>query len=164
MGKNIDKDLVDQIVEQWKKQCPELDFSSTSLTTRFILTGDYFAKRIDHLLLSFDLNLGEFNVLAALKRSGPPFELTPKQIQNTVLISPGALTNRITQLEKKELITRTLSLQDRRSILVKLTDSGIAKTNESLSEVLKMEKRLIEKLSQDEQASLIQKIKKLNKP
>lgn len=117
-------DHVDRIVEQWAGQRPELDTSGLRIGARVLRLQRYLDQTVTQAVSPFELQVGELNVLATLRRSGPPYQLTPTELYRGLLISSGALTNRLDGLEASELITRTVDPDDRRRVQVALTDRG----------------------------------------
>ncbi len=120
----MDSDHVDRIVEQWAEQRPELDTSGLRVAARAIRLQRYLDQAVSDAVRPFGLQVGELNVLATLRRSGPPFQLTPTQLYRGLLLSSGAMTNRLDRLEANHLITRTVDPDDRRRVQVALTVRG----------------------------------------
>lgn len=120
----MEPDHVDRIVEQWAEQRPELDTSGLRVAARVIRLQRYLDQAVSNAVRPFGLQVGELNVLATLRRSGPPFQLTPTELYRGLLISSGAMTNRLDRLETNSLITRTVDPDDRRRVQVALTDHG----------------------------------------
>jgi len=102
---------------QWHQFDPQLDTSGTEIIGRIVRISSIVGRSVDKNLDRFQMTVGEFDVLAALAREKKQ-ELTPKQLQDLILISSGGLTNRIDQLEKKGLIERSPNPNDRRSLFV----------------------------------------------
>ncbi|QAA35302.1 MarR family winged helix-turn-helix transcriptional regulator [Clostridium manihotivorum] len=157
----MSRDNVDLIIEQWKKEIPELNTKSmaifgrlqriTKLTERIL--GDNFSK--------FGLNSGEFDVLATLRRSGGEFKLKPTELYNLLMVTSGAMTNRIDTLEKKGLVLRVDDTKDRRIVYVKLTEEGLKLINEAVYEHVSVEKEILAILTEEEKEifnSLLRKI------
>ncbi len=122
----MDTDHVDRIVEQWAEQRPELDTSGLRIAARAVRLQRYLDQAMSEAVSPFELQIGELNVLATLRRSGPPFELTPTELYRGLLISSGAMTNRLDRLEASHLITRRVDPDDRRRVRVALTSHGCA--------------------------------------
>lgn len=99
------------------------------------------------MVARFDLTHGEFDVLAALRRSGSPFTLTPTVLARTLMLSPAAMTNRLDRLEKAGLVTRAIDPGNRRSMRVSLTDPGRTRVDEAVTEHVANEVRLLSGLS-----------------
>jgi DNA-binding MarR family transcriptional regulator len=120
----MDRDHVDRLVEQWAAERPELDTSGLRIAARVVRLQRFLDQAANDAVSPLGLQLGELNVLAALRRSGEPFELTPTDLYRGLLISSGAMTNRLDQLESEGLVTRVPDPDDRRRIKVVLTDRG----------------------------------------
>jgi len=117
-------DHVDAIVEQWAEERPELPTGALALAARILRLQRFLDERVDASLASTGLNRGELNVLATLRRAGPPHELTPTQLYQGLLLSSGAMTNRIDHLEERGYVRRAPDHEDRRRIRVALTVTG----------------------------------------
>lgn len=119
----IQQDDIDVIAGQWQHIGLEADFASLQIVARILRLGKSLESQLSKLHASFNLKQGEFDVLAALKRSGDN-ALTPSQLHQSMLLSSGAMTSRLDRLETKQLIEREHCQQDRRSIKVRLTAKG----------------------------------------
>lgn len=117
-------DHVDAIVDQWAEERPELPTDALALAARILRLQRFLDDRVDASLVSSGLNRGEMNVLATLRRSGPPYELTPTALYQGLLLSSGAMTNRIDHLEERGYVRRTPDHEDRRKIRVALSTAG----------------------------------------
>lgn len=155
------KDIIDHIVESWSKQLPDTDFSSTLLIGRILNLSSYMTRRENQILAPFGIDVGQFNVLAALKRAGEPYTLSIKEIGEMSIVSPSALTNRISQLEKLELLKRKMNAHDRRKIDVLLSQKGLDLVTEAIDLILEAEKEFIQALSKEEKDQVEQILKKL---
>lgn len=154
-------DQIDRIVALWKHVRPDLDPSSTEVIGRIVRMEYFITRRVLQDLAKHNINVGEFDVLAALRRCGEPYQLSPNQLQTMVLISSGALTNRINKLEEASLVTRTPDQEDRRGVIVTLTEKGLGVIEDAVSHHLAAEAELAEVLNREEQAQLAQLLKKL---
>ncbi|HJV06769.1 MAG TPA: MarR family transcriptional regulator [Chromobacteriaceae bacterium] len=154
-------DQIDRIVALWRDVRPDLDASSTEVVGRIVRLEYFITRRVLQDLARHHLNVGEFDVLAALRRKGPPYQLSPNQLQSMVLISSGALTNRINRLEEAALVTRSPDPEDRRGVIVTLTDKGLAVIEDAVVHHLAAEAELIETLDAEERAQLAGLLKKL---
>ncbi|MEO0014866.1 MAG: hypothetical protein RLZZ535_3255 [Cyanobacteriota bacterium] len=117
-------DLVDKILAQWQKERPQLDASPMGILGRTPRLAKHLTREISQTLAKFDLNPGEFDVLATLRRSGKPYQLSPTELYNSMMVTSGTMTHRIDGLEKAELVERIRDSSDRRGILIHLTDKG----------------------------------------
>lgn len=117
-------DKVDFIVSQWQAQHPDVSFNVMAVLGRLKRCATLLHPLLEAEYAKFDLNDGEFDVLATLRRSGEPFTLTPTELYCTLMITSGTITNRLKHLQNKGLITRLPNPADNRSLLVALTDDG----------------------------------------
>lgn len=147
-------DSADRAVAQWRFERPDLDFSAMAPLARLAQLGHLGGRRIDAVFARVGLDRGEFNVLAALRRTGAPFQLTPSQLADAALTTRGGMTKRIDRLERRGLVKRLRNDADRRSLLVALTADGRRLTDELIAAHSANESRLIAVLSPDELAAL----------
>ncbi len=120
----MDSDHVDHLVEQWARERPDLDTTGLRLAARVIRLQRFLDQAASHAVARFELQLGELNVLAALRRAGDPYALTPTELYRGLLVSSGAMTNRLDRLEAEGLVVRDPDPNDRRRIRVVLTGRG----------------------------------------
>ena len=131
-------ELIDETVSSWGEQRPDLDFEAMRVALGINVVTAQYAEIYGNLVKSLGITLGEFDVLATLRRNGKRGVLTPKEIARVAMISPSGLTNRLTRLEKMGHIDRQMDPTDRRSSLVRLTAKG-AKTADVAIERLSAE-------------------------
>jgi DNA-binding MarR family transcriptional regulator len=103
---------------------------------------------------SHGLETWEFDVLSALRRVGPPFQLTPGALLRATLVTSGTMTNRIDRLTEAGLVHREPDPRDRRGVLVTLTDEGKAQVDAALADLLASERQLLAGLSDDQRTAL----------
>jgi DNA-binding MarR family transcriptional regulator len=120
----MEPDHVDRLLGQWAGECPHLDVSALAVSARISRLHRFLDLRLTELLDRYSLHQGEANVLAALRRSGPPYQLTPTALSRSLLISSGAMTNRLDRLEERGLIERIPDREDGRKVQVALTPAG----------------------------------------
>ncbi len=149
-------DYVDQLIAQWRRQRPALDVSTMGVIGRISRLSRLLERRIEEVFAAHGLQGGRFDVLAALVRAGEPHRLTPTQLYNSLLVSSGAITNRIDRLVDEGLVTRGASVSDRRSMPVQLTETGRDLLDEALIAHLKNEEELIAVLEPRERELLAQ--------
>jgi DNA-binding MarR family transcriptional regulator len=154
-------DEVDRIVDQWNRTRPELDVSPTHTLQRItrlsLLQGVSFARVFEPYGVSF----GEYLVLAALRRAGPPYRMNPTRLFNAVILSSGAMTNRLDRLEAMGLVERLPDPNDRRGRLVALTDRGRELVDAAVVDHLQNEERLLGALDAAEREQLAGLLRKL---
>lgn len=117
-------DHVDRLIEQWREQRPDLDTRGLQIAARVVRLQRFLERRTATVLDEVGLTEGELNVLASLRRSGPPHELTPTELYRGLLVSSGAMTNRLDRLAERDLVRRVADPDDGRRVRVALTDAG----------------------------------------
>ncbi len=150
------QDPVDALVEQWRRERPDLapDLDAMALFARLGRLVARAGRAIDEVLDRHGLTVGEFDVLAALRRGGDPFVLRPTQLSRTLILSPAAMTNRLDRLEAAGRVRRQPDPDDRRGFLVVLTPAGRALVDEAVTEHLANEVRLLMPLSSAQRAAV----------
>jgi DNA-binding MarR family transcriptional regulator len=150
----VEHDYVDQLIAQWRRQRPTIDVSSMGVIGRISRLSRLLERRIEEVFAAHNLQGGRFDVLAALVRAGEPHRLTPTQLYNSLLVSSGAITNRIDRLVDEGLVTRSADANDRRSMPVRLTETGTDKLDTALEQHLENEEQLIAALEPEEREIL----------
>lgn len=155
-------DRAGKAVAQWKKERPDLDVSPMAVIGRLNEVSSLISReRLAPLFARFGLQTGEFDVLATLRRSGSPFALTPTALYEATMVTSGAMTNRLDRLEKAGLIRRTPHPQDRRGLLVQLTDQGRELIDQAVEAHVENEHAILSALSPDERQRLAGLLEKL---
>lgn len=149
-------DYVDQLMAQWRRQRPAVDVAPMGVIGRISRLSRLLERQIEELFASHGLQGGRFDVLAALVRAGEPHRLTPTQLYNSLLVSSGAITNRIDRLVDEGLVTRGSHASDRRSLPVQLTEAGRDRLDEALMAHVKNEEELLAALDPQERELLAQ--------
>ena len=120
----VKSDHVDRILAQWRRERPELDVEPMGIFGRLKRLTTHIGREVDALLLKHGLSSSSFDVRATLRRSGAPYRLSPGELLGMTMVSSGTMTNRIDQLEKAGLVERLFNPEDRRSVLIALTEKG----------------------------------------
>lgn len=118
------KDAVDDILDQWSEERPELDTSSLGVVVRIISLNRAFLRQAAEALEPLNLEVFEYDVLSALCRQGRPYSLPATGLAAETGLSSGAMTNRIDKLEARGLVRRRPNDEDRRAVMVSLTPDG----------------------------------------
>ncbi len=118
-------DLIELIQEQWARERPDLASGGFGVVGRLLLLGKLLERRVSRVLAPLDLSLWSFDVLATLRRQGPPYRLTPTELSRATFLTPGAMTNRVDRLEAAGLVRREAEPNDRRGVRVVLTKTGL---------------------------------------
>jgi len=125
-------DLIDDLISEWHREQPELDTSAMEIVGRILMLGKLLEKRAGNALKECNIYYTDLDVLATLRRSGKPFELTPKQLMKSVLITSGSMTALLDRLSKLDLIYRNPDTKDRRIIRAGLTTKGISTIDKAI--------------------------------
>jgi DNA-binding MarR family transcriptional regulator len=155
------QDAVDEIVAQWRELRPDLDLRAMALIGRLGRVAGLLQREIGAVLDAHELAIADFDVLAALRRSGPPFRLKPTNFYKTLMLTSGTITNRLDRLEERQLIERLPDPDDRRGTLVTLTPKGKALVDEAVGDHVANEARLLEALTKTERTELDRLLRKL---
>ena len=138
--------LIDETIQTWAEQRPDLDFASMSLSLKLTSVVRAVSYEIARQLEETGINLGEFDVLATLRRHGRGAKLTPKEIAAATFVTPSGLTSRLARLEKMGLITREADPSDGRGALIKITATGKRLADQGIEIVVAIEDRFINEL------------------
>ena len=154
-------DPVDEILAQWKKERPDLNASPMGIMGRTPRLAKYLNREIGETVAKFGLNPGEFDVLATLRRSGHPYQLSPTELYNSMMVSSGTMTHRIDGLEKAELVERIPDSSDRRGTLIHLTDKGFNLIEKAVDAHVENGHRILSVLEESELEALNMLLRKL---
>jgi len=147
-------DRIDKLLEQWSEERPELDCSGLDVVARVQDVAKMLRHSEDEALESLDLKMWEYDVLSALRRQGVPFQLPATELARESLLSGGAMTNRIDRLTQRGLVEREADPEDRRAVIICLTEAGrslidgaiearLGVANEQLARLSKQERKAI---------------------
>ena len=157
-------DEVDQLVQAWRRERPDLDVSPLEILSRVTRLARHLDIARKAAFSDVGLEIWEFDVLAALRRAGDPYALSPGQLGNQTMVTSGTITNRVDRLEERGLVRRERDPSDRRGVRVVLTDKGRTVVDEALTDLLDRERQLLEDLSATEQTSLANMLRTLVGP
>ncbi|MBN4004195.1 MarR family transcriptional regulator [Nostoc sp. LPT] len=154
-------DPVDKILAQWQRERPDLDVSPMGIIGRMGRLAKHLERALQETFSEFSLNVGEFDVLAALRRSGQPYQLSPTELFNTLMVSSGTMTHRIDRLEQAKLVKRIPDSSDRRGTLIELTDNGFNVIEKAVEAHVVNERRILSVLEESERKALADLLRKL---
>ena len=156
-----EKDGVDRMIEQWSRERPELDVSPIGVIGRISRLSREIEERLEPVYRAHGLEQGWHDVLATLRRSGPPYRLRATEFTRTLMITSSGATKRLDRLERAGLIERMPDPQDRRGTLIGLTPAGGELIDGVTEAHLDNERRLLSALTADEREQLADLLRKL---
>lgn len=158
------RDEVDRLVEAWGRERPDLDVSPLEVLSRVSRLARHLDRARRTAFAEHGLEGSEFDVLAALRRAGRPYVLSPGQLIGRTLVTSGTMTNRIDRLEAKRLVERLADPNDRRGVHVRLTPKGRAKVDAALADLLARERTLLDALTPRQRTTLANLLRTLVTP
>ncbi|MBU4213627.1 MAG: MarR family transcriptional regulator [Actinobacteria bacterium] len=140
-------DEVARIVAAWRRERPDLDVRPMEVLSRVSRLARHLDLARRATFAEHGLETWEFDVLSALRRQGEPYRMSPGALLTETLVTSGTMTNRIDRLAEHGLVQRMPSPDDRRGVLVELTDEGLARVDAALASLLQAEQGLLAGLS-----------------
>lgn len=147
-------DRTGQLIARRRRETPDVPLDGMEILSRANRLVRLSRKWIEPVFARHDLDTGEFDVLATLRRSGAPYRQRPTELFQSLMITSGGLTDRLNRLEKKGFIERIVSETDRRSALVQLTAAGVKTINAAFAEDMNIEAGLLCALDAGERRQL----------
>ena len=148
------RDEVDELLDAWGRERGDLDLAPVAVFSRV----SRLARRLElarrEAFAEHDIEQWEFDVLAALRRAGTPYELSPGRLLRETLVTSGTMTNRVDRLAARGLVARLPDPHDRRGVLVRLTGSGRSTVDGALEGLLLREQALLAGLDATDQKRL----------
>jgi DNA-binding MarR family transcriptional regulator len=158
------RDEVDELVAAWQAQRPDLDVEPLQVLSRISRLARHLDIARRGAFASHGLESWEFDVLSALRRQGPPFQLTPGALIRATLVTSGTMTNRIDRLAAAGLVRREPDPTDKRGVLVTLTGQGADRVDSALADLLVRERELLAGLGAAERDQLADLMRTLLAP
>ena len=149
-------DHVDEIVAQWRRERPAVNVAGMEIIGRLARLEKMIRPLLDEVFAAHDLESWEFDVLATLVRHGDPHQLTPGQLLDSMMITSGAMTNRIDRLERRGFVKRARSSTDGRQVLVSLTAEGATKLDAALLDHAANELAIVELLEPAQREQIVE--------
>lgn len=153
-------DHISLILEQWARECPDLDTGPMETLTRLLRLSVRLQEGMEEVFVRHGLNMASFDVLATLRRSGPPYGLSPGELVQWTLVTSGTMTNRIDRLQKAGLVERVPDPEDGRACRVTLTEKGLALIDTVLQEHVARQTELVSPLTSEEKQQMDRLMKK----
>ncbi|MFM7500040.1 MAG: MarR family winged helix-turn-helix transcriptional regulator [Actinomycetota bacterium] len=151
---SVRKDEVEELVSAWRRERPDLDSAPLEVLSRITRLARHLDIARRAAFAEHGLETWGFDVLAALRRAGAPYQLTPGQLIHENLVTSGTITNRLDRLEGDGLLARHPDPSDGRGTLVRITDKGIKVVDAALADLLNREKELLKSLPNKERDDL----------
>lgn len=148
------RDEVDGLVEAWRRERPDLDLGPLEVLSRVSRLNHHLDRARRTAFSEHGIELWEFDVLAALRRAGSPYELSPGRLIRETLVTSGTMTNRVDRLEQRGFVTRMPDPSDRRGVLVRLTPAGRSAVDGALDGLLTREADLLAALDDEDREQL----------
>lgn len=154
-------DDVDRIVEAWRRERPDLDVQPLTVLSRVTRLARHLDHAREESFSTHNLDGWEFDVLAALRRAGEPYSLSPGQLASETMVTSGTMTNRVDRLVARGLVNRFPDPEDRRGVRVELTHEGKQAVDGALTDLLKREHVLLDQLDSADREALAQLLRTL---
>jgi DNA-binding MarR family transcriptional regulator len=148
------RDETDGLLDAWRRERPDLDVAPLAVLSRVTRLARYLDRERRAAFAEQGLEAYEFDVLTALRRAGPPYELTPGQLVRETLVGSGTMTNRLDRLEARGLIDRRPDPEDGRARRIRLTDQGRDRADTAVADLLDRERQLLAGLSEPDRDRL----------
>ncbi len=158
------RDEVDELIEAWERERSDLDLAPVAVFSRISRLAHHVDRARRQAFTAHDIESWEFDVLAALRRAGAPYELSPGRLLRETLVTSGTMTNRVDRLTTRGLVERHPDPSDRRGVLVRLTPEGKDAVDGAFAALLDAERDLLTGLSGDDRAELADLLRRLLLP
>ena len=146
--------MTDRQLGGWSEARPDIEVKSLQVTARLSRIGPLLAKRQEAVFGQFGLSRGEVGALGALRIAGPPYQLSPTRLGKGLMMSSAGMTSRIDRLERRGFVRRLPDPDDRRGVLIELTDQGRETVDAAVAALTTSDRQLVERLDPSEFAQL----------
>jgi DNA-binding MarR family transcriptional regulator len=158
------RDEVDRLIEAWRRERPDLDVAPMEVLSRVTRLARHLDRARSQAFETHGLESWEFDVLAALRRAGKPYQLSPGRLLKETLVTSGTMTNRVDRLTARGLVERLPDPGDRRGVLVQLTDTGRDSVDAAMADLLAHERTLLGGISERDQQKIARVLRELVGP
>lgn len=158
------EDEVDRLIEAWRRERPDLDVAPMEVLSRVSRLARHLDRARSQAFDTHGLESWEFDVLAALRRAGAPYQLSPGKLLKETLVTSGTMTNRVDRLAARGLVERLPDPTDRRGVLVQLTTTGRDAVDAAMADLLTHERALLGSLSERDQQRIARVLRDLVRP
>ena len=157
-------DEVDELVAAWHRERADLDLAPVEVFSRISRLSRLLDKARRAAFAAHRIETWEFDVLAALRRAGRPYQLTPGALLRQTMVTSGTMTNRVDRLTERGYVERSPDPSDRRGVLVRLTPAGRRAVDEAFESLLGSERELLSELSESDRRDLAELLRRLSAP
>lgn len=158
------RDEVDELTEAWARERPDLDLAPVEVFSRISRLARHLDLARREAFTTSGVEPWEFDVLAALRRAGAPYELSPGRLLRATLVTSGTMTNRVDRLVERGFVERHPDPADRRGVLVRLTAEGRAAVDAAFTALVDAERSFLADLPAGEQGELARLLRRLLVP
>jgi DNA-binding MarR family transcriptional regulator len=158
------RDEVDELVEAWARERGDLDLAPVAVFSRISRLARHLDLARRQAFTDHGIESWEFDVLAALRRAGAPYELSPGRLLRETLVTSGTMTNRVDRLAARGFVERYPDPEDRRGVIVRLTAEGKTAVDAAFEALLDAERSLLADLPAKEQQKLAALLRSLLAP
>lgn len=156
-----ERDIADAGIGLWNEERPEIDTSGKAITGRILRLNEIILDRMNETTQKFGVKYSTYAIIATLRASGPPYRMTPKSLQATLLITSGGLSNLLRRIEEQGYVRRSIDPQDGRGVIVELTPAGFNLSEEAMPVQAETERNMVRMLSEDEQKILVDLLRRM---
>lgn len=157
-------DEVDELVVAWQRERADLDLAPVEVFSRISRLSRLLDLARREAFAAHHVEPWEFDVLAALRRAGDPYRLSPGRLLRATMVTSGTMTNRIDRLSERGLVERSPDPADRRGVVVTLTEAGRRTVDGAFESLLDSERELLTELSGSDRTQLARLLKRLMRP
>jgi DNA-binding MarR family transcriptional regulator len=143
-------DYTDRLLTKWASARPDIGVDLLQVTARLARIGPLLARRQEAVFDRFGLSRGEVGMLSALRISGPPHRLSPTRLGQGLMLSSAGVTSRLDRLERRGFVVRLPDPDDRRGVIVELTDAGLEIVDAAVAANSISDRQLMERLDPKE--------------
>ncbi len=154
-------DTTDRMLTGWDEARPDLEVGALQVTARLSRIGPHLARRQEAVFNRFGLNRGEVGLLSALRISAPTHQLSPTRLAKGLMLSSAGVTSRIDRLERRGFVRRLADPNDRRGVIIELTDEGLAAVDAAVAANSASDRQLMERLDPAELEQLERLLRKV---
>lgn len=155
------RDGVDRIVEQWAAELPDLETGPMELFGRIYRISEAIGAVMTQAYATHGLTRADFDVLATLRRSGPPYRLSPTALARSMMVTSGGMTGRLRRLEEEGLVERVPDPRDARASAAQLTPLGVERIGRAVADGVEAQRFVLERLGREGLTDLAGRLRQL---